>query len=115
MFETFSIMMKIDRYGGQYSDLDTVTMRNTQYLENVLSVAGDFISNANLFFSPSHPFLLELMKEADKKFTGSGWNSLGCMKYNESRKYLNYSLSFRKWCINNISISNMKFKHYFNY
>ena len=86
MFETFSIMMKIDRYGGQYSDLDTVTMRNTQYLENVLSVAGDFISNANLFFSPSHPFLLELMKEADKKFTGKGWNSLGCMKYNESRK-----------------------------
>ena len=55
----------LQRYGGWYSDLDTVTLANTDYLEeNIVSSAGSFVSNAHLIFTPHHPFLLELMKEA---------------------------------------------------
>ena len=67
----------IRRYGGQYSDLDTVSLLKTNYLENIVSVSGDFISNANMIFAPHHPFVLALMRAANKKFTGRGWNSLG--------------------------------------
>lgn len=65
------------RYGGQYSDLDTVTLISSNYLENVVAWAGDFISNANLIFKPGHPFLWKLMKEANQRFNGKGWNSVG--------------------------------------
>ena len=65
------------RYGGQYSDLDTVSLLRTSHLENVVSVSGDFISNANMILAPRHPLVLALMRAADKRFTGRGWNSLG--------------------------------------
>ena len=65
------------RYGGQYSDLDTVSLLRTSHLENVVSVSGDFISNANMILAPQHPLVLALMRAADKRFTGRGWNSLG--------------------------------------
>ena len=65
------------RYGGQYSDLDTVTVSPTGHLENVVGVSGDWVSNANMIFSPQHPLILQLMEAADKRFTGKGWNSIG--------------------------------------
>ena len=65
------------RYGGQYSDLDTVTLLSSNYLENVVAWAGDFISNANLIFKPGHPGLWKLMKEVNQRFNGKGWNSIG--------------------------------------
>ena len=68
----------LQRYGGWYSDLDTVTLANTDYLEeNIVGSAGSFVSNAHLIFTPHHPFLLELMKEANSRFNGQGWNSVG--------------------------------------
>ena len=60
-----------------YSDLDTVTLAKTDYLENSVASAGSFVSNAHLIFAPHHPFLLELMKEANSRFNGQGWNSVG--------------------------------------
>ena len=70
--------MLLERYGGWYSDLDTVTLANTDYLEeNIVSSAGSFVSNAHLIFTSHHPFLLELMKEANSRFNGQGWNSVG--------------------------------------
>ena len=60
-----------------YSDLDTVTLATTHYLDNVVARAGSFVSNAQLLFRRGHPFLLQLMEEADQRFTGQGWNSVG--------------------------------------
>ena len=65
------------RYGGQYSDLDTVTVAPSGHLDNVVGVSGDWVSNANMIFSPQHPLILQLMEAADKRFTGKGWNSIG--------------------------------------
>ena len=54
-----------------------MTLAKTDYLENSVASAGSFVSNAHLIFAPHHPFLLELMKEANSRFDGQGWNSVG--------------------------------------
>ena len=74
---TAPIHYPLTRYGGQYSDLDTVSLLKTSHLENIVSVSGDFISNANIILAPRHPFVMALMRAANQKFTGKGWNSLG--------------------------------------
>ena len=42
-----------------------------------VALAGDFVANGNMIFDSGHPFLYKLMAQAEKKFTGHGWNSLG--------------------------------------
>ena len=42
-----------------------------------VALAGDFVANGNMIFDSGHPFLYKLMTQAEKKFTGQGWNSLG--------------------------------------
>lgn len=65
------------RYGGWYSDLDTVTIAKSNHLKNTVALASDFVANGNLIFDSGHPFLNKLMAQAEKTFTGRGWNSLG--------------------------------------
>ena len=81
-----SVLILIIRYGGLYSDLDTVTIASTVYLDNVVAWAGSFVSNAQLLFRRGHPFLLRLMEEADERFTGQGWNSVGPVMLTETIK-----------------------------
>jgi len=54
-----------------------VAVAPTSHLENVVGVSGDWVSNANMIFSPQHPLIHQLMEAADKRFTGKGWNSIG--------------------------------------
>ena len=65
------------RYGGWYSDLDTVTIASTSHLATTVAMSGDFVSNGNLVFPARHRFLRHLMVQAQNRFTGKGWNSLG--------------------------------------
>ena len=67
----------IFRYGGWYSDMDTITVAKSDHLENVVASSGDFVANGNLIFSARNGFLRRLMIQAEKKYTGVGWNSLG--------------------------------------
>ena len=77
VLELLSQLRTAARYGGLYSDLDTVTLATTHYLDNVVARAGSFVSNAALVFRRGQPFLLRLMEEADRRFSGQGWNSVG--------------------------------------
>jgi hypothetical protein len=36
------------RYGGWYSDMDSITVAKTDHLENVVASSGDFVANGNL-------------------------------------------------------------------
>merc|ERR1711915_956325 len=72
------------RYGGWYSDMDTITVRKSDHLQNVVASSGDFVANGNLIFSPKNKFLHLLMKRSEKKFTGQGWNSIGPVLLTES-------------------------------
>ena len=74
---TAPIHYPLSRYGGQYSDLDTVSLLNTNYLENVVALAGDFISNANMIFTPENNLVWKMMTAANERFDGKGWNSIG--------------------------------------
>ena len=85
------------RYGGWYTDLDTVTIRPTNHIENTVAISGDFVANGNLVFSKNYKvrwrlflkiyelftylslkkFLWKLMIKANARYTGLGWNSLG--------------------------------------
>ena len=56
-----------------------MTLLNTNYLENVVALAGDFLSNANLIFAKNNPLLVEIMKTVNATFTGRGWNSIGSL------------------------------------
>ena len=67
------------RYGGWYSDMDTITVAATDHLENVVASSGDFVANGNLMFNPHNGFLHKLMIQAEKRFTSVGWNSLGIL------------------------------------
>ena len=67
----------IFRYGGWYSDMDTITVAPTDALENVVASSGDFVANGNLIFDPGNGFLEKLLIRAEEKYTGQGWNSLG--------------------------------------
>ena len=42
------------RYGGWYTDLDTVTIRPTNHIENTVAISGDFVANGNLVFSKNY-------------------------------------------------------------
>ena len=42
------------RYGGWYTDLDTVTIRPTNHMENTVAISGDFVANGNLVFSKNY-------------------------------------------------------------
>ena len=57
--------------------MDTITVANTDYLENVVASSGDFVANGNLMFKAKNGFLHRMMIQAEKKFTSVGWNSLG--------------------------------------
>ena len=65
------------RYGGWYTDLDTITFRPAPRLVNTLGRSGAFVGNGNLVLGPGGGFLAAVMRQADRKFTGKGWNSLG--------------------------------------
>ena len=65
------------RYGGWYTDTDTITVGRTDHLENVVASSGAFVANGNMIFSPGNGFLEQMMVRAEHKFTGRGWNSLG--------------------------------------
>ena len=65
------------RYGGWYSDMDTITVAKSDHLENVAASSGDFVANGNLIFSARNGFLRRLMIQAEKIYTSVGWNSLG--------------------------------------
>ena len=75
----------IIRYGGWYTDTDTVTVDRTDHLENVVASSGAFVANGNLVFSPGNGFLEQMMIRAEQKFTGKGWNSLGSLTFLFSR------------------------------
>ena len=70
-------MTALFRYGGWYTDLDTVTIRPTNHLRNTVAISGDFVANGNLVFSKNYTFLWKLMIKANARYTGVGWNSLG--------------------------------------
>jgi len=65
------------RYGGWYTDLDTVTTAATKTLQRTVGIAGDFVANGNMIFPSQSRFLRRLMVRADQRYTGKGWNSLG--------------------------------------
>ena len=48
------------RYGGWYTDLDTVTIRPTNHIENTVAISGDFVANGNLVFSKNYKVRLRL-------------------------------------------------------
>ena len=61
------------RYGGWYSDLDTVTVAASTQLANTVGDAGTgFVANGNLIFSAGHSFLASLLQRAEARFTGQG-------------------------------------------
>ena len=47
-------MYHLFRYGGWYTDLDTVTIRPTNHMENTVAISGDFVANGNLVFSKNY-------------------------------------------------------------
>ena len=64
--------------------MDTITVAKSDHLENVVASSGDFVANGNLIFNNRNGFLRRLMIQAEKIYTGVGWNSLGlkqkCLK-----------------------------------
>ena len=60
------------RYGGWYTDTDTVTIRKTTHFENTAALSGLFVANGNLIFSRGSKFLKELLVRADLRYTGKG-------------------------------------------
>ena len=78
------------RYGGWYTDLDTVTVRPTNHIENTVAISGDFVANGNLVFSRNYTFLWKLMIKANARYTGLGWNSLGPVLLTDTIRKLQY-------------------------
>ena len=60
------------RYGGWYTDTDTVTIRKTTHFENTAALSGLFVANGNLIFSRGSKFLKELLVRAELRYTGKG-------------------------------------------
>ena len=61
------------RYGGWYTDTDTVTIRETTEVKtNTVALSDVYVTNANLFFQKQYEFLRLLMIEADRRYTGIG-------------------------------------------
>ena len=61
------------RYGGWYTDTDTVTVRETTKIQkNTVALSGPFVANGNLFFEKQNKFLKLLLIEADRRYTGIG-------------------------------------------
>jgi len=65
------------RYGGWYTDTDTVTIKDTTSLKNTVALSGPFAANGNLIFQKGYGFLKKIIQKADSIYTGKGWNSLG--------------------------------------
>ena len=60
------------RYGGWYSDMDTITVAASDHLENVVASSGDFVANGNLIFSAGNGFPDLLLARAEERYTGQG-------------------------------------------
>ena len=61
------------RYGGWYTDTDTITVRETTEIQkNTVALSGLFVANGNLFFEKQNKFLKLLLIEADRRYTGIG-------------------------------------------
>ena len=71
------ILLNPVRYGGWYTEMDTITVAASDKLENVVASSGDFVANGNLIFSAGNGFLKLLLSRAEERYTGQGWNSLG--------------------------------------
>ena len=60
------------RYGGWYTDTDTVTIKDNTRLRNTVALSGDFVANGNMFFQRGYQFLKKLITVANKMYTGKG-------------------------------------------
>jgi hypothetical protein len=71
------------KYGGFYSDLDTITVRNllplSKYAAGIgyLYEEGDSIGNGFLYFKAGHPFLESAMKEMKQNYKADLWGFNG--------------------------------------
>lgn len=73
------------KYGGYYSDLDTITIKSIQPLLRFNGAALQNekpveINNANLVFAKNHPFLLDLMDMMARSYNPYGWTANGQYK-----------------------------------
>ena len=67
------ILIILSRYGGWYTDTDTITVRETTEIQtNTVALSGLFVANGNLFFQKQYEFLRLLLIQADKRYTGIG-------------------------------------------
>jgi lactosylceramide 4-alpha-galactosyltransferase len=71
------------KYGGFYSDLDTITIRSIEPLLKyngvgyLLDVTSDSVGNGILVFSEKHPFLLKVMHDIIRNYDPTHWSGIG--------------------------------------
>lgn len=57
------------RFGGFYTDFDTICLRGVQNLSNVVgSQSSKFVNNAVFHFEHHHPLIQEIMEEQNENF-----------------------------------------------
>jgi mannosyltransferase OCH1-like enzyme len=75
------------KYGGFYSDFDTITVRNLYPISKYNAALGylwenkDSIGNGFLHFKAGHPLLLAAMKELNEKYYPYAWGFNGPMLF----------------------------------
>lgn len=83
------------KYGGYYSDLDTITIKNIEPLLRFNGAALQNekpveINNANLIFKKNHSFLYDLMDQMARDYNPYGWTVNGQYKIEKTAyKYCN--------------------------
>ena len=70
------------KYGGFYSDLDTITLKDLSPLRKYsgfgyLYENGPSLGNGFIHFRAQHPFIYEVMKKFVEKYTAFGWGENG--------------------------------------
>uniref|UniRef100_A0A0P4WMI3 Alpha 1,4-glycosyltransferase domain-containing protein n=1 Tax=Scylla olivacea TaxID=85551 RepID=A0A0P4WMI3_SCYOL len=65
-------------YGGFYADFDTVCLRPTEHLRNVVgSQSAEYVNNAIFHFDRHHPFVHQNMERQNMNFNGALLNVNG--------------------------------------
>jgi hypothetical protein len=85
----------LHKYGGFYSDLDTITLKDLSVLKlngasYIYERNGDLgIANGMLRFKKNHPFLLQCLENFAKNYNGERWTNGPQIIYEELLKYCN--------------------------
>ncbi|XP_050699124.1 lactosylceramide 4-alpha-galactosyltransferase-like [Eriocheir sinensis] len=75
------------RFGGFYTDFDTVCLRDVQGLSNVVgSQSSEIVNNAVFHFEHHHPFVQDNMEQQNKNFDGASFNVNGVNIMSEAAK-----------------------------